>query len=62
MPYKFQKAQGVKDCCKDDRNIISNIILPADPKNLDRLVCRVCGSKHLILHAEPGRLGMVWGN
>lgn len=56
MSYAFQKEKGVRNCCRDDRNLVKK---PYVPDGVTELVCKRCGAKHRIFVAEPGSIGAI---
>ena len=59
---KFQKGE-INDCCKQPENLFlvhkeESEVNPSRDK-LKVWRCRTCGRNHYVLHAEPGKFGLI---
>jgi len=52
----FQKGK-INDCCEKTEN--RYLASKNDEKKTEVWRCRVCGRNHYVLHAEPGRIGLI---
>lgn len=44
------------ECCQNSDNLVDE---PQDRKDLEVLVCKECGARHLTITVDPGKLGAL---